>query len=171
MKGVLISIQKPHTDNIKALIKKIEVRKNKPTTPTPFPVFIYETKAKGGCGKVIGEFVCDRIDKVYQCNSGWVQEYGCISRKEFFDYLGIPYNSHFDDKGAFAWNITDLKIYDKPKELRDFKKQNFCYKAGDIDNLGCWEGGCVEQELGWCDGRCSVVEKAPQSWRYVEAKE
>lgn len=33
------------------------------------------------------------------------------------------------------------------------------------------ESGCVEQELGWCDGRCSVVEKAPQSWCYVEENE
>lgn len=41
-------------------------------------------------GKVIGEFICDRIDEIYQCNSGWVKENACISKDEFFDYLGIP---------------------------------------------------------------------------------
>ena len=48
MKPILISIQRPHTDNIKALIKNIEVRKSRPKQDTPFPCYIYETKAKGG---------------------------------------------------------------------------------------------------------------------------
>ena len=71
--------------------------------------------------KVIGEFICDRIDEIYQCNSGWVKENACISKDEFFDYLGIPRGTHFGyDKKAYAWHISDLKIYGKPLALDDF---------------------------------------------------
>ena len=97
MKSVLISIQRPHTDNIKALIKKIEVRKNKPNQETPFHCFIYETKTKGGCGKVIGEFVCDKITDisvvVKNCNENYNHVYhndeckgSCLTWKELQEY-------------------------------------------------------------------------------------
>lgn len=122
MKSVLISIQRPHTDNIKALIKKIEVRKNKPNQETPFPCFIYETKTKGGCGKVIGEFVCDRITDisvvVRNCNEDYNHVYhndeckgSCLTWKELQEYgKGKP---------LYGWHISDLKIYDKPILLEE----------------------------------------------------
>lgn len=91
MKSVLISIQRPHTDNIKALIKKIEVRKNKPNQETPFHCFIYETKTKGGCGKVIGEFVCDRIEEFYCASVPYQRE----------NNLGY---GHFVDNGVYKVN-------------------------------------------------------------------
>ena len=123
MKSVLISIQRPHTDNIKALIKKIEVRKNKPNQETPFPCFIYETKTKGGCGKVIGDFVCDRITDisvvVRNCNEDYNYVYhndeckgSCLTWKELQEYgKGKP---------LYGWHISDLKIYDRPRELSEF---------------------------------------------------
>ena len=122
MKSVLISIQRPHTDNIKALIKKIEVRKNKPNQETPFPCFIYETKTKGGCGKVIGDFVCDRITDisvvVRNCNENYNEVYhndeckgSCLTWKELQEYgKGKP---------LYGWHISDLKIYDKPILLEE----------------------------------------------------
>ena len=121
-KSVLISIQRPHTDNIKALIKKIEVRKNKPNQETPFPCFIYETKTKGGCGKVIGDFVCDRITDisvvVRNCNENYNEVYhndeckgSCLTWKELQEYgKGKP---------LYGWHISDLKIYDKPILLKE----------------------------------------------------
>lgn len=177
MRSVLISIQPKWVEKIASGKKTIEVRKTRPKLETPFKCYIYCTKAKEDRyilerhengfatrldGKVIGEFVCDKIIdiKPFGLDIEEFEKQSCLSALEIARYLKGLY--------GYGWHISDLKIYDKPKELRDFKKQNFCYKAGDIDNLGCWEGGCVEQELGWCDGRCSVVEKAPQSWQYVE---
>ena len=73
MVGALYSINRPHTDNIKSGRKLWEIRKSKPNIPVPFPAFIYETKKKGGCGKVIGEFVCDEIITISYIESGWLR--------------------------------------------------------------------------------------------------
>ena len=53
MKEVLTSVNKEHLDNILDHIKTVEWRKK------PLPLgkhYGYETKNKGGCGKVTGEF-------------------------------------------------------------------------------------------------------------------
>lgn len=147
MKPVLISIQRPHTDNIKALIKNIEVRKSRPKQDTPFPCYIYETKAKGGCGKVIGEFVCDKIEKFVvgslACDD--VEQKACISYREICDYF---YGKNYDNtvRIGYGWHISNLKIYDKPKELSEFftpmgKRPSY------------------------------MIERPPQSWCYVEELE
>ena len=166
MQAVLISIHPKWCEYIASGKKTVEVRKTKPKLKTPFKVYIYCTKGRGDClwrwngiwydtqdpnhrpnrldGKVIGEFVCDKIDKIFQSNSGWVQEHACISREEYFKYLGLPYNSHFDSKGAYAWHISNLVIYDKPRELSEFSKHGF---------------------------GCPVPLKRPfQSWGYVEVE-
>jgi predicted transcriptional regulator len=137
------------------------------------------------CCKVIGEFVCDRIDRIGKrgINNNFdycylsLNEWGnddveieitdiqksCISKSELNAYGA-------NSSCLYAWHISQLKIYDKPKELSEFKKENRCYKKGDLDNIGCWERGCYMQEQGWCDGRYSVIERPPQSWCYVEQK-
>lgn len=134
MKPILISIQRPHTDNIKALIKNIEVRKSRPKQDTPFPCYIYETKAKGGCGKVIGEFVCDEI---YDCRDLLLGDI-CLTVEEWLKYT----DGH---KGiVYGWHISDLKIYDKPKELSEFSKYGFDEPV--------------------------PLKRPPQSWMYVEVE-
>ena len=69
-------------------------------------------------------------------------------------------------KFGYGWHISDLKIYDKPKELSEFSKPE-CEKDGDTCfhcrysiNVGYYE--CPE----WgCDR--SII-RPPQSWCYVE---
>ncbi len=154
----------------------ILVSKTAPKCEVPFKCYIYCTKEKkqddiiwagvfGDRGKwngrVIGEFVCDRIDEIYQCNSGWVNENACISKDEFFDYLGIPRGTHFGyDKKAYAWHISDLKIYYKPKELSEF-----CIpckvSCENCKNPLYFECSCEEK------GK-KIVTRPPQSWQYVE---
>lgn len=148
MKGVLQSINKPHTDNIRAGIKNIEVRKDKPNLPTPFPVLIYETKNKGGIGKVIGEFVCDKVlewkylpdhtneneyEYYIECADGHAT---CLTYDEIYNYgKGKP---------LYGWHISNLKIYDKPKEVSEFKQEIV--------------KGAMPKKL----------IRPPQSWCYVE---
>ena len=168
MKPVLISIQRPHTDNIKALIKNIEVRKGRPKQDTPFPCYIYETKAKGGCGKVIGEFVCDEVGEINKCvkalsNSLYGFETGsleesCLTEKEIDDYLN-------GEKG-YGWHISDLKIYDKPKELSEFKYKCDATKRVWGTPIGC--RGCKYHDNGGCFRQ---ITRPPQSWSYVEELE
>lgn len=132
----------------------------------PFELFLDSELYKGKgyddrlfSSKVIGEFICDRIDEIYQCNSGWVKENACISKDEFFDYLGIPRGTHFGyDKKAYAWHISDLKIYGKPKELSEFRKP--CKI-----NLPMCDR--CEYYSAW-NGRCENITRAPQGWCYVE---
>lgn len=139
----------------------------------PFELFFDSELYKGKgyddrlfSGKVVGEFVCDRIDEIYQCNSGWVKENACISKDEFFDYLGIPRGTHFGyDKKAYAWHISDLKIYDKPKELSEFERpctyKGICYSCKRFRPNGIPSPA----PYGFCDTK---ITRAPQSYMYVE---
>lgn len=166
MKSVLISIQRPHTDNIKALIKKIEVRKNKPNQETPFPCFIYETKTKGGCGKVIGEFVCDKVYLIKNQGSRFsvadeeqsvtneIARQSCLDYDDMVSYLG--------NKDGYGLHITALKIYDKPKELREFFKPCPTKEKGDCLSCDC----LADNDYG---GVCTNnLTRPPQSYMYVE---
>lgn len=189
MREVLISIQPRWVEKIVSGKKTVEVRKTRPKCEIPFKCYIYETKDNrfedmGYCwskgeyfehhiGKVIGEFVCDKIDKIFQCNSGWVQEHACISREEYFKYLGLPYNSHFDSKGAYAWHITDLVVYDKPRELSEFATVCEGLKPHQCDKCVYYfyestEDGAYDE---CCCNNLKPLTRPPQSWCYVERSE
>lgn len=156
MKSVLISIKQKWCELIASGIKTIEVRKTKPTIDTPFKCYIYKTTT----GKVIGEFVCDRVQS-YECeftddgcyeeiSSVFVDDEGdefayiewsnegdlpyentnlytesCVRYDELKKYIGLGF------KKNYGWHISDLKIYDKPKELSEFglkrPPQSWCY--------------------------------------------
>lgn len=80
----------------------------------------------------------------------------CLSAQELFDYIGIG-------KHLYGWHISDLKIYDKPKELGDFKKH--CHYKD--RNSYCLANEC-EYYSDWTGICCNWVERPPQSWCYVE---
>lgn len=113
-------------------------------------------------GKVIGEFVCDRITKypykLFSCCEHLVPY-------EDFDQMGMEGVEVYDYLRAndgYGWYISDLKIYDKPKELSEFTP--FCeYKGERCDNCKFY----VEQ-FGGC---CRTLSRPPQSWCYVETEE
>lgn len=69
-------------------------------------------------GKVIGEFICDRIiDIMISCsdqNMRGIPLPGTgLTDREIMDYIG-------NGKNGFGWHISDLVIYDMPKELSEF---------------------------------------------------
>lgn len=194
MKSVLISIKPKYCEFIANGSKTIEVRKTRPKIETPFKCYIYCTHSgvtakerdrniyTDFSGKVMGEFVCDEISRVFQCNSGWISENACISQSEFFDYLGIPVNTHFGyDKFAYGWHISNLVIYDKPKELSDFnmidktavkacRYRERCYNNPDYTNGALLLGGyaCTKKaEMDWCrECKIKPLTRPPQSWCY-----
>lgn len=168
MKAVMISIQPKWCEKIANKEKTIEVRKTRPKISTPFKCYIYCTIGDGikgdylipsnlQCGKVVGEFVCDWITDisvpVRNCNEDYNHVYhndeckgSCLTWKELQEYgKGKP---------LYAWHISDLVIYDKPKELSEFKKY---YECG---NNSC--GNCNK-----CDKDYHLT-RPPQSWCYVE---
>ena len=141
MRAVMLSVRPQWCELIANGKKTIEVRKTIPKTPTPFKCYIYctqgEEKWLAGIigerqsqklnGKVIGEFVCDKMYGIYYSmyphdplvfeeigtlNRPDLQEKTCLSEIEIDDYL--------NGNNGFGWHISDLKIYDKPKELSEF---------------------------------------------------
>lgn len=112
-----------------------------------------------GGGKVVGEFTCDRIFPINVFDNGGIQnwffehmERSCLTYEELADYIG-------NGKTGYGWHISDLRIYDTPKELSEFK--TLC--RVDADCCACPYYNYTKMD---CDGR--VIGRAPQSWCYVE---
>ena len=159
-KAVLISIRPKWCELIANGKKTVEVRKTRPKLGTPFKCYIYCTQsgvalgAWGKHGKVIGEFTCDRIYWLAPINHAPedVEQQACLTREEIVRYL---------NGAGCGWHISDLKIYDKPRELREFKKRNRdCFYA----DLGLAKRDCPDCKNSGC-----FLERPPQSWCYVEA--
>lgn len=117
-------------------------------------------------GKVIGEFVCDRISPLHNiCTDDWKRLAGGLHRieKEIVNQACLTeaqLHTYAGGKNCFAWHISDLKIYDTPKELSAFSRPfENC-----IDKV-CDDFGCASCENG------GHIKRPPQSWCYVEAKE
>ena len=188
MKAVLMSIQPKWCELIASGKKTIEVRKTIPKIETPFKCYIYCTIGNGvkgdylvpsgiQCGKVIGVFVCDRIDdlkylptKYYGKPAGTFEEMICNASCLSVDEV----KAYAKGKDIYGWRISNLKIYDKPKELGEFKYH--CKYEYDDDFKHCH--GCDyhyfsnnpssgREEYCCCDG-LKRLTKPPQSWQYVE---
>lgn len=139
-------------------------------------------------GKVIFKFRCHKVedilfditcitndlDKLYTITNdeNKLLEISCLTKKQISSYLKLdgcfPHLSS-SNKGyfssGFAIHISDLEIFDKPKELSEFKiccKRKFC-NCFEIKCMNC--SHLVYEDENLCDKR---LTKAPQSWCYVE---
>ena len=179
-KAVLISIRPRWCQKIASGEKTIEVRKTKPKLETPFKCYIYCTRDKHlafmqnasgtnliacmdvdaaipvggsiGNGRIVGEFTCDRIYELAPLNHAPddVEKQACLTREEIVNYL----------KGTgYGWHISDLRIYDTPKELSEFKP--VCR----VD-FGC--RACLHYDYAKMDCGEKVISRPPQSWCYVD---
>lgn len=162
--------------------KRIEVRKTAPQE-VPFKCYIYETKGQYvkfthgahtkygyGRGKVIGEFICDKVT----CSQAYFDSQGknhltnvfpddikktCLDEYDLWDYIAgkaVKANQMYD---GYLWHISDLKIYDKPRELSEFRKP--CDRFLDC----CTCRRLVHNEYMSCDNK---ITRPPLSWCYVE---
>lgn len=178
-KNIMLSIKPKYVELIASGQKTIEVRKNRPKIETPFKCYIYCTIGNGvkgdylvpsgiQCGKVIGEFVCDRICKLktrsddygrcwHEWNEWWCDESGMqLSYKDIDKYLG--------KNNGYGWHISDLKIYDKPRELGEFGQ-----KCEDANEIHCRD--CLIRK-GWnecCEVMLKPLKRPFQSWGYCES--
>ena len=182
MKSVLISIRPQWVEKIANGEKTIEVRRTRPKLEVPFKCYIYETQGQYvkfthgahtkygyGRGKVIGAFICDRIEMVNaKCSDYGIDLFyhdcltnGCLTEREIEKYFNVPEDRDLRAmKGnGYVWNISDLKIYDKPKELSEFRKP--CDRFLDC----CTCRRLVRNEYMSCDNK---ITRPPLSWCYVE---
>lgn len=167
--------------------KTVEVRKNYPKAESWNKVAkIYCSKDKRSfskipkeyqplmerfLGKVIGEFICDKITylgnistdpwccllgNIHEAYKQLVTEGACLTEEELLKY-----------GGKYAWHISDLVIYDQPRGLSEF------WQVGDCNEEYCIacphhetpvdEGPCKS-----CDGNRKYLCRPPQSWCYVQ---
>ncbi|MFR1458179.1 MAG: hypothetical protein ACLSS5_08695 [Oscillibacter sp.] len=187
-KAVMLSIRPKWCEKVASGEKTIEVRKTRPKLKTPFKAYIYCTmpdaknphnilelhgadgKIRKANGKVIGEFTCDRIDRLAPANDPYgIYDIGddyvlqtCLENGALWDYgHGTP---------LYGWHISDLRIYDAPKKLGEFWRD--CLEYSEL-STNCWscENVCGDGDETDCntDGRL-YLRRPPQSWCYVEAK-
>lgn len=180
MKSVLISIRPQWCEKIASGKKTIEVRKTAPKE-VPFKAYIYCTKTKNKWSlcdyegayenskgevvyaqqHVIGEFICNNVDEYtfshYEAEyrvTHVEQDAMCLNQPELIRY----------GKGEtlYGWHIFDLKIYDKPKELSEFKiscnRKNLCYSCNRFTGKP-WD---------ICN---NTITRPPQSYMFVEEVE
>jgi predicted transcriptional regulator len=137
----------------------VELRKTKPKLETPFKCYIYCTKGNVDMvpskiwwkadstgfqhimnGKVIGEFVCDGfLSHCEMANADIAEQTALVRREKILEYS--------NGKEVFGWHISELKLYDKPKELSEF---------------------LVEDNRTFDCPQLVAMKRAPQSWCYVE---
>ena len=185
MKSVLIAIRPQWVEKIASGQKTIEVRKTAPKE-VPFKAYIYESRNGGhrckhcnekdscysyapknvGCyngrGKVIGEFICDNVERLeehieqgglYYILSDTFNEQAQLDNWELHDYG--------KGKTLYGWHISDLKIYDKPRELSEFSRP--CSYSGLC--FSCKRTSFKKDGNLLCNTK---ITRPPQSWMYVE---
>lgn len=100
---------------------------------------VFGAKDVGGCykgnGKVIGEFVCGRVD-TYDDNTIHAFSHEDYTRWNDYDlYQSCIHPEDFEkyaaDEWLYGWHISDLVIYDESRELSEYKinrpPQSWCY--------------------------------------------
>ena len=159
MKKTMTSINPPFSQLILDGIKKIEWR----TKPLPLGWSeLYETKKKGGCGKVVGQFeVVENIKfnlKGDTYKKSWLEK-GCVPYEFLVEYAkGKDY--------LYANVIDRVERYDKPKELSEFRKPcKFAYSS--YEEGTCYED-CIQGKLEDCRCFCLPITRPFQSWGYIE---
>ena len=186
MKAVMLSLRPKWCEKIFNVEKTIEVRKIRPSIPTPFKVYVYQTKSKGGrkivtdvldmvygCGKVIGSFVCDRIVDIQSngddCGNYW-HEWSdeecdisdmCLSYEELETYLGKSV--------GYGWHITEPKLFDKLRDITEFAIYGRC--AEDCDEYDICARDSEDGRMSCKYFKRTFLERPPQSYCFVETDE
>lgn len=130
-----------------------------------------QERGDGDCillnGKVIGEFVCDYIKCippemfVVKEDAESVLQGSCLTPKEAKEYAGWKPGAYLSEcKDLYGWQISDLVIYDTPKELSEFK--GVCKH---MDRDCC---ACPFFDYNAMDCMSRKITRPPQSWCYVE---
>lgn len=181
MKAVVLSVRPQGVEKIASGKKTIEVRKTAPKK-VPFKAYIYCTRIidKKHCRDefdigiwkgnehVIGEFICDKVYLIKNQRNRFVvvnEEQGVtneIARQSCLDYDDMV--NYLGNKDGYGWHISDLKIYDKPKELGEFTRP--CSYDGIC--FSCKRFIANGMPYGFCDG---TITRPPQSYMWVKELE
>lgn len=197
MKSILISIQPYYAYLEMKGIKTVEMRKTEPKDKEwSRKVKVYVSHNEKSfkripkedrewftqyVGKVAFEFVCEKVDKI---GSDWIRHYGEMPLIIYYknvEYQEICKNAclgygemykYSNDKDLLALHITDLKIYDKPKELGEIttyttRHRYTTKKAKEFTG----DGINIEKLMHGNRVEARIITKPPQSWQYIQELE
>lgn len=178
MKAIIQSYTPQECERIINGRQTIKVCKTAPKE-TPFKVYMYCTKdgymyrcrfdenrlaiPELWNGKVIGEFVCEKVDVVevrgkllglYNSRFVDASDFSLIVKR----YLDNSELSNYGrGKSISCLYISNVKIYDKPKELSEFRKP-------------CLYGvsKCMYDDRPKCYDCDRTITRPPHGWQYVE---
>ena len=191
MRDILISLKPYYYYLIGENMKKVEVRKTYPKADdwsrkawfymsrddksfAKIPKEFQE-KYRKHFGKVGMRFVCDRITE-YECSSVGFGELAttcgtCLTYDEILNYC--------NGNDLYGLHITDLVVYDEPRELSEF------YTEGDCDCINCKKCYWFDRGNGYnVENDCNLAYKCvelhksfkpiirpPQSFCYIEPRQ
>ena len=133
-------------------------------------------------GKVVARFWCDKVEELertvygyYKTNTiTWskIEDKICLRNKDLDIYFKAE--NHFGKVG-YAIHITNLEIFDKPKEISKFEKLgsylNPTIKCPKKDKGKC-NLGISPFTNQWCGCEKAKLTRAPRSgWCYIDVDE
>lgn len=163
MKAVIKSVSTEIFEKIVAKKCSILDSKTTPNCETPFKVYVY-------CNKAKTQWRYSAYEGAYQNSDG---EIICAQQRVACEFVCNNTNG--------GWHISDLKIYDKPKELSEFYKPcpdpyrycticKHCVKIipPDEEEYALYHGGHYD----YCEEHCTNgLAAPPRGWQYVEELE
>ena len=158
---------KEKTWNKKAIIYCAQDKKSFYSIPKE-----YQGSMRPLLGKVVGEFLCDDLFTIGANAYGheYIERVSCLSHKELENYQG-------EKTFIWGWHISDLKIYDEPKELKRFGKfeceycgsKKECFAPETIYDCSLQRIDTrLNNNMYRCDGDFLSLKRPPQSWCYVD---
>lgn len=119
-------------------------------------------------GKVIGEFTCDRIYKIDKDSTDFLFKAGGLSvyKQAAEEKCGLcvamtddELHGYLGHCQGYGWHISDLLIYDQPRELSEFQRATDPCDSCHAEYT--WE--CTD-----CKKFGGDIKRPPQSWCYVK---
>lgn len=191
MKSIILPCTPTECEKIISGDISVLIRKKLPKE-TSFKAYIYETKESKrrylndrfnsffnnkshytDMGKVIGEFICDKVIRTcgwrlrgdtQQCAKRTTAEtelpkLACLTIDEIVNYVGS------EGRGVVGCYVSDLKIYDKPKKLSEFSRPcsygGICYSCERFRPYSTPNAGPHD----FCDG---TITRPPMTYIYAE---
>ncbi len=121
-------------------------------------------------GKVVFKFRCYKVEEITVkkwniCVENTLLKKSCLHESELFHYIG-----DFRKEPFYAIHISDLEIFDKPKELSEFRHSVWVSNEYIFPNPMC--DMCKFPNCKKCERHYWLVPltKAPQNFCYVEVE-
>lgn len=126
-------------------------------------------RAYGMHGKVIGSFVCDRIDEIepdleyysdgYDIDDDRLAE-TCLTREQLREY----------GKGVtlYGWHITEPQLFEKPRDITEFAVFSKC--ADECSEYDFCARDIAEDRVTCKCFKRTFLKRPPRSWCYVEGE-